>query len=629
MPTHVGRLTPPKNQRPVPVADLVSGGSRLANRLPLAATGGAAPTATLGPAVQADDATRRAVAIFGAQHGLSPASAATQLGLLMQEASAANPGGPSFLRVSPQIQFRFGGAGTGQAGSQITVDEGPFQANLDPGTLFSQGGSLSSTSVNGSRKGPFLSPLLDPSGDPAVAPFGLVPGATDPPLITGTAGPEGIPTLGRSLSGESPLFADGKRSGGTTPGRSLPGGGTQSRALSGGGADSTGTSLVPALPQSIDPAGVATALNGTAVAGATVGGPSTALTRTLPSTTTSRSLGAPTVPSGPSISALGGARLDEQVQTLNTVNKTNPREGTRIDTGNGNFGVVTFSLRGQRTQSGLGANTKRNHDTRATNAFFGLDPETGEKPPAVAETELKEAFDIQAADEATATDTENAFITSAMKFLKTVGDLPAPQFNFGANPAVSALQQSILDSIRNPQVLDEETIAKLKSQSRERIQAGQRGARQQIRQDLASRGILDSGASIAAARAGAETSGRDIARAERDIDVESALLNADRLAQAQQLGLGLTGQLGSFGLGGAQLALGGRAQDIGLAGGLAGLEAGRPVFVRDTLSEALLFDSIRRTEERIGRELTAEERQQTANFIAAGAEALIPLFLGD
>jgi len=638
---------------------------------------------------QTPEKIRLAVEAFAKQRGITTASAASLLGSTLRAGQEKDPDRPVFFRASPDFQFRLGGAGTGQSGNQITVDEGPFRASLDPGTLFTSGtGRLFSTNIDRNSREPSLSPLLDPSGKPTAAPFGLVSGATNNTIPLGFVGLAGGTPIAPGLAG-APEIGQPPTGGqnGTALVRSLPDSTTQSRSLSGGTTDLTVPSPVAAPTQGIDPAGVVTALNGTAVAGAVVGGPSPASSRSLPSSTTSQSLGGSTAPSAPSGGSSGGlaasqqgSRPGEEVQTLGTVNPTNAREGSRVDVGNGNFGVINFALKGQATQSGLGANKKRNNDTRATNAYFGLDPETGQGldssfpgggvqsgvgaadpaagiiglsstitiPPDLAFTPAqmrqwnsnKKILDDPNQPPLVRQDARNGMedliqdamqVTAAGKLDVLRDRIPDPTEGasrflnvFNQDPATLALQASILQTLQDPSVLSPEAIAGLKSQARERIQAGQKSAQQQVRQNLASRGILDSGLATSAVRAGAEQAALGTARAERDIDVEAALLNADRLAQTQQLGLGLTGQKGQIGLGAlglglqaGQAELGAFGVEVGLTQAANQLRLSRDVLVPNILAERDFQFMVDLSNRAMQGQLDAEDQQAIASVIEA------------
>lgn len=173
---------------------------------------------------------------------------------------------------------------------------------------------------------------------------------------------------------------------------------------------------------------------------------------------------------------------------------------------------------------------------------------------------------------------------------------PDPTGTFAANPFVGELQQSLSRSLANPDPIDDATAQALKEQARETILKTAQDNRQRLSENLARRGISDSGLQAAVAAQLDEQAGQDIAEAERDVDIQRALARRESEVQAQQLAAALTGQYGQVGLGEQSLGQRGTATGLGLGLDAASLEIGvnntiaqlrsnKAFFVPDVLSE--------------------------------------------
>lgn len=143
---------------------------------------------------------------------------------------------------------------------------------------------------------------------------------------------------------------------------------------------------------------------------------------------------------------------------------------------------------------------------------------------------------------------------------------------FKTDPFVQRTMASVTGSLEDPDAIDEETAELLKSRAVDTILGTAKGTEQQIRENLAKRGISDSGVSVATHRQLGEQTGRDIAAAERDIDIERELARRESEIAAQQSAAALTGQIGRIGLGESQLDIGAQLSEAGLGLQLGGLE---------------------------------------------------------
>ncbi len=234
---------------------------------------------------------------------------------------------------------------------------------------------------------------------------------------------------------------------------------------------------------------------------------------------------------------------------------------------------------------------------------------------------------------------------SARQFLGTGGSAVG---QFEANPFVQETLQSVRGRLQSPEAIDAQTAARLKAQAADTILGTSRAAEQQAREEMARRGISDSGLSAALQRQAAQETGRQISASERDIEIQRALANRESEQAIQELAASLTGQIGQTGLGEraleaetrlAELGRGLQAAELGYEPYRLGLEgmriaapleaqaasliADQPRFVPDLVSERDRQDMIEYLEDAITRETDAEMQALYAELLGMFTQGII------
>jgi hypothetical protein len=225
--------------------------------------------------------------------------------------------------------------------------------------------------------------------------------------------------------------------------------------------------------------------------------------------------------------------------------------------------------------------------------------------------------------------------------------------NFGNLPAVQALQGSVLNSLQNPDVISPEMQESLRGQAVDTILGGVRDTRRQVADEMARRGISDSGLATAVAQKGSRQATKDIQQAERDVAIQAALARRESELAAQQTAAALTGQLGQMGLGAtnaeinrgqlglqeylgrsgvemdaARLGLGAAQLETHILGAQAELEANRDVFVPNYMDEYTYNTMLDLMDRYHQDQLDEEERGFMWSIIGGLGQVFLPILAG-
>lgn len=125
---------------------------------------------------------------------------------------------------------------------------------------------------------------------------------------------------------------------------------------------------------------------------------------------------------------------------------------------------------------------------------------------------------------------------------------PFREFDFFSGELGGDLESSLRNRLNDPEAISDEARNAAISAGTETILGRERANAQQLQENLAARGISDSGLSFALAQAGGEASARGIAGIRRDAFLQQELARSAREAEIQRLAASVVGAKGGLDL---------------------------------------------------------------------------------
>ena len=187
---------------------------------------------------------------------------------------------------------------------------------------------------------------------------------------------------------------------------------------------------------------------------------------------------------------------------------------------------------------------------------------------------------------------------------------PLQEFDVFGSELGQEAEASIRGTLADPEAISDRARDAAISAFTDRIIGSQTVAAQNLQENLAARGVSDSGLSFALAQAGAQTGARDIAAGTRDAFLQQELARSGREAEIQQLA--------------ASTLLGAGSLDLQAAGGISGLIA------EETVPVVPFAEFAASAEFKALMEATDEEdfKRRTDDFIATFGLGALGLLFG-
>ncbi len=222
--------------------------------------------------------------------------------------------------------------------------------------------------------------------------------------------------------------------------------------------------------------------------------------------------------------------------------------------GGGIFGFPTIGERIERRRARIGGTNVTEPVTAAPTAPLTGGPvaspenvaELSATFPNLGPTELDVAG--RQSPEFIATAIQNQSNADSINQILDTAAEPFREFDFFSGELGGVTESSLLGTLANPEAISDEARNAAISAGTETILGRERANAQQLQENLAARGISDSGLSFALAQAGGEASARGIAGIRRDAFLQQELARSAREAEIQRLAASVVGAKGGLDL---------------------------------------------------------------------------------